>query len=140
MRSIGRASGRCPGTGIVRWLLLIALVGGCLLPSVARANMANPHQPGDPLGEPYGGLEAVTILRETLSIDLRPLLTDSPAIVDATYRLRNDGPARSLDLQFVAASLAGGEATATLDGAPVPSRRSAAAVPQSWRAPQTTPA
>lgn len=121
-------------------LLLAATVSvSALLPASGFANMANPHQPGDPLGEPYGGLEAVTIVHEQLAIDMRPLRSDSPALVDVTYRVRNDGPARTLDLQFVAASLAAGEANVSLDDAPIPSQRTVADVPASWRPPATTP-
>jgi len=128
----------------LRWprrLTLAALIAAVLLlPSAAAANMANPHQPGDPLGEPYGGLQSVAITHEVLAIDLRPLHDDAPALIDATYSVRNDGAVRDLDLQFVAASLAAGEASVWLDDTLIPSRRATATVPDSWQPPPTTPA
>lgn len=135
--------------------------------STARANMAarQPEsRPGARVAEPDGGgLKAIHILRETLLIDLRPLGARRPALVEATYRVRNDGDARDVDLVFVAAALAprgesGGwvwrgsgwvrEASAStqvesgvwLDGAPVAASESSAEIfPKAWEAPPETP-
>jgi hypothetical protein len=68
-------------------------------------------RPGDAVGEaaigisesaPAGSLERVRILRETLVIDLRPLERLRPAVVEATYRVRNDGETQNLSLIFIA--------------------------------------
>ena len=78
----------------------------------ARANMANPVQAGDPIGEPGGDLRSVYIERETLTIDLRPLRTvtthgdEKPAlVVEAVYRVNNRGATVTTDLVFVANAL-----------------------------------
>src|SRR5215212_3901402 len=90
-----------PGT------LALAAVLLCVPAATAWANMAAPPPPqtvhrGSRLGEPAGGLRDVFIEHETLRMDLRPLTDAKPAIVEAVYRVRNDGPARTLDLLFVA--------------------------------------
>lgn len=114
------------------------------LPAPARGNMAEPYtgpaRAGHAAGEPAGGLRSVFIERERLRLDLRPLADDEPARVEALYRVRNDGQARTLDLVFVAAGLAEGEHGVWVDGRPVASARdTAAALPPSWRVPATTP-
>jgi hypothetical protein len=127
----------------MRSLSLAALLA--ILPVALWANMAEPPEPapiraGDALGEPAGGLRSVFVEHETLRMDLRPLADGKPAVVEATYRTRNDGAARTLRLLFVADGLRGaGEVW--LDGRPVPSRRvSPGPLPASWRAPGETPA
>jgi len=127
---------------------LIAVVA--LLLAVPRqaawANMAAPPDPhtvraGSRLGEPAGGLRDVVIEHETLRFDLRPLQDGRPAWVEAIYRVRNDGAARTLDLLFVANGLARGGHTVTVDGRAVASTPEVArALPPSWRAPASTPA
>jgi hypothetical protein len=112
--------------------------------SSAWGNMAAPPPPqtvhhGAPLGEPAGALRGVFIERETLRMDLRPLRDGKPALVEAVYRVRNDGPARTLDLLFVANGLAHGATTVAVDGRPVAATPGAAALPPTWRAPGATP-
>ena len=125
-------------------LCLILAVGLLGTPAAALANMANPWQPGDPLGEPTGALRAIAIEREDLAIDLRPLAAGEPARVTATYRVRNDGTAQQLSLLFIAAALAeevSGSPTVWLDGVTVPSQSAAPAVlPKTWQPPERTPA
>jgi hypothetical protein len=97
-------------------------------------------RPGTSAGEPAGGLRDVVIEHETLRLDLRPLEDGKPVLVDAAYRVRNDGPARDLDLLFVADGLGHGASSVTVDGRPVASTPGAAgALPRSWRPPATTP-
>jgi len=127
--------------------LAAALLAAALLalPASGRANMAEPYtgpaRAGHAAGEPAGGLREVFIQRERLRMDLRPLADDEPARVEAVYRVRNDGPARTLDLVFVAAALAAGEHGVWVDGKPVASTPGAAgALPPSWRVPGATPA
>ncbi|MET0400742.1 MAG: hypothetical protein ABW277_28400, partial [Longimicrobiaceae bacterium] len=115
------------------------------LPASARANMAErytgPARAGRAAGEPSGGLRELFIERERLRIDLRPLADDEPARVEAVYRVRSDGPARTLELVFVAAALAAGEHGVWVDGRPVASTPGAAGpLPPSWRVPGATPA
>lgn len=123
--------------------LIAALLA--ILPVALWANMAEPPEPapvraGDVPGEPAGGLRDVFVEHERLVVDLRPLAKAKPAIVEATYRTRNDGAARTLQLLFVADGLRGaGEVW--LDGRPVASRPVAPGpLPASWRAPAETPA
>jgi len=121
-------------------ILVLVLIGALVLPTPASANMANPHQPGDPVGEPSGGLESVAIERETLVLDLRPLADDQPAVVDATYNVRNDGSARTLRLVFVATGLVGNDNGVWLDGQPISTTPAmTSVVPSSWEPPKTTP-
>ena len=133
----------------LRIAILPLAVGFVLLLPLATGwgNMAAPPDPatvrhGSRVGEPAGGVRDVTIERETLHIDLRPLADAKPARVDATYRLRNDGPARTLDLLFVANGLANGGGSVAVDGRPVAAApgQPAATLPASWRAPESTPA
>ena len=84
-----------------------AVVTGCcalllvvVVPSVARANIG-PRWWGDTAAEPQG-LKGVTITREELTIDLRPLAEVQPARVEAVYHVHNPGPAKKLDLLFIA--------------------------------------
>ncbi|HEU4597202.1 MAG TPA: hypothetical protein VFS10_18875 [Pyrinomonadaceae bacterium] len=151
----------------VRRSLAVLLVCAtlCALPCGARANMAA-RQPearaGGLLGEPFGLLKSVHIERETLLIDLRPLADLRPAVVEATYKVRNDGEARALELVFVADGLSadGGwvwngsdwvrdarakplaEAGVWLDGARVEGARAetGAELPEEFRPPSRTPA
>lgn len=113
--------------------------------ATARANMAEPPPPqtvhrGSRLGEPAGGLRSVSIEHETLRMDLRPLADAKQAIVEAVYRVRNDGPARTLDLLFVSDGLARGTTSVAIDGRRVPATPgAAAALPANWQPPAETP-
>ena len=112
-----------------------------LAPTVLAANEANPIRPGAPVGEPAGGLESMVIEREVLRLDLRPLADVKPAIVDATYEIRNLGKKQSVELIFVAGREADGWEV-TVDGVRVPVRIAAdgaATLPATWRPPRTTP-
>ena len=51
------------------------------------------------VAEPIG-IRDVSITRETLTIDLRPVADGKPAQVEAVYHLHNRGPERRLDLVF----------------------------------------
>jgi hypothetical protein len=84
----------------------------------------------------------VVIERETLTIDLRPLATRQPAIVEVTYRLHNDGAAYTSELIFVSGSAVKPEDTQVqLDGQAIPcTTASLAELPLSWQPPRTTPA
>jgi hypothetical protein len=78
---------------------------------------------GNPAFEPVGGLKDVAIVRETLTIDLRPLASVEPALVEATYHLDNSGPTRRLELVFVAGSEEVSDFEVRLGGRPLKSQR-----------------
>lgn len=131
---------------ISRALTLAALLLVAAAPGAAFANMANPYNAGDPVGEPFGQLKNIAIEHEALKIDARPLANDAPALVSATYDVRNDGAATNLDLQFVATALSNETARqkaqtgVQFDGQGVPvSVGSLATLPPSWKPPTTTP-
>ena len=127
-------------------IIAIALFLLAIPRATAWANMAAPPDPqtvhaGSSVGDPMGGLRDVVVERETLRFDLRPLAEGKPVLVEAAYRVRNDGAARALDLLFVADGLARGATRVTVDGRAVASRQGVAgALPPSWRPPATTPA
>jgi hypothetical protein len=120
-------------------LVLAAFVAVAMLPANAAANMGDPSRPGDVLGEPAGALSELHVEHESLLIDLRPLEQGAPAMVEATYRIRNDGAPRTVDLLFVAAAREGG-ASVSVDGQPVEVGTGDGGIRASWSPPQTTPA
>lgn len=126
-------------TSILGLLVLFAMLATT---SQSWANMANPYQEGDQVGEPTGELRSVAIEHESLVMNLVPLANDGPAKVSATYDVRNDGTQRTLKLLFVATALASDQGTGTgvwLDGQPVTSQVRATRLPASWQPPKTTP-
>ncbi|HEX5417930.1 MAG TPA: hypothetical protein VFZ25_19915 [Chloroflexota bacterium] len=123
--------------GIVGLLVILALLATT---GPSWANMANPYQEGDQVGEPTGDLRSVAIEHESLVMDLAPLALDSPARVSATYDVRNDGQPHNLTLLFVATALANDQKSGVwLDNQPVASEVTPTALPDSWKPPKTTP-
>jgi hypothetical protein len=107
--------------------------------SAASANMGPPWIGGRVVAEP-DGMKGVRVLHETLVIDMRPVARGEFAHVEATYRFRNDGPARQLELLFATGANEIAGFTVTLDGAPIPSApRDVGELPKSWQPPKTTP-
>lgn len=107
--------------------------------SVASANMGPPTIHGRVVAEP-DGMKGVRVLHESLVIDLRPVARGEFAQVEATYRFRNDGPARQLELLFATGANEIAGFTVTLDGTPVPSApRDVGELPKSWQPPEHTP-
>jgi len=107
--------------------------------SAASANMGPPWIGGRVVAEP-DGMKGVRVLHESLVIDLRPVAGGEFAHVEATYRFRNDGPARQLQLLFATGANEIAGFAVALDGAPVPSAaRDVGELPQSWQPPKTTP-
>lgn len=118
--------------GLSSWLL-VALTA-FWLPAIA--NMANPDRAGDWVGEPWTQVADLDILHEALTIDLRPLATQDPAVIQVAYTVDNPGPEASVALLFAAPGLATG--TITLDG----DRRieamatDAPSIPDEWQQPR----
>ena len=114
----------------------------CLLATPARANMANPVQPGTPAGEPAAALDGLRVVREALTLDLRPLGLGRPfAVVEATYQIVNRGAARTVPLDFVALGESVDAARVWVDEQPVAARSvEALAVPPLWTIAERTPA
>ena len=111
----------------------------------ALADSAPPFDPGDPVGVPSGAVQDVFIEHEDLSMDLTGLnpsnANDRPmAVILATYSLRNDGPAKGIDLVFVTASQEVSGVQVVLDGVAIPAKVGPLGpVPPSWKAPTGTP-
>ncbi len=91
------------------------------------------------VAEPVG-ITDVRIARETLLIDLRPLVTGDAARVEAVYHLQNDGPAQPLDLLFAFGSRETSDYQVTLDDQPIEGVLQKAPLPKEWMPPRTTPA
>lgn len=117
-------------------VMLLALMGSA---GSAHANMAKGWEGGDRAGEPVG-IADITITREELVIDMRPLVDRSAlAKVSATYHLDNRGADKQLDLVFAMGSRANAFRV-TLDGTEITSTLpSDAPLPESWQPPKTTP-
>ncbi len=94
---------------------------GLLLPSALWANIG-PRWWGDRTAEPLG-LKGVAILREKLTIDLRPLAVVQPVEVEAIYHLNNSGSAKKLDLLFVTGVTGVSDFEVRLDGQLVQSQQ-----------------
>lgn len=116
-----------------------------VLPFMLYGNMADPARPGDPVGEPAPTLDSIHVLHEDLLIDMRSLAGTVPsrvARVTATYKLRNDGSAKRLELVFIAGGLhdSTNAFTVALNGAKVKGQFSdTLPFPVSWNLPRTTP-
>ena len=119
--------------------LLSALLLLTALP--AGAALASPAEPGTPAGEPTASFAGLRVVREALTLDLRPLGSGRPfGLVEATYRVVNAGGARTVPLEFLA--LGGADrAEVWLDGRPVEGERvDGLAVPALWAIAESTPA
>jgi hypothetical protein len=106
--------------------------------SSATANVGPPNTGGKLAGEP-AGIEDIVIERETLTLDLRALADGGAVLVEAIYRLNNNGVERRLELLFAAGSDVS-EFRVTLDEALLATKLVPKAdVPASWTAPNKTP-
>lgn len=107
--------------------------------SAASANFGPPWIGGRVVAEP-DGMKGVRVLHEALVLDLRPVAGGEFAHVEATYRFRNDGPARQLELLFATGANEIAGFAVVLDGTPVPSApRDVGELPKSWQPPPYTP-
>ena len=121
-------------------LVTLVFFLGAVRPS--SANMADPMIPGDPVGEPSPILDSIHVLHEDLVMDMRPCASREPAIVTATYRVRNDGAAKKIGLVFIAGRLSDSVDAfrVSLDGEPISGRVSdSLLLPISWNLPSHTP-
>jgi len=108
-------------------------------PGAASANVGAPTTGGQLTGEPTG-IRDIAISREDLVIDLRPLAVGGLVAVTATYHLDSRAAEQTLDLVFASGSGSPDEFRITLDGRPIASRpKPGATLPESWRAPGSTP-
>ncbi|MCE9561771.1 MAG: hypothetical protein K8U57_06920 [Planctomycetes bacterium] len=114
-------------------LLVVATAGP------VGANAGPPASGGQVAGEPVG-VRHIRIVRETLSIDLRPVARNEKAVIDVVYQLQNDAPRRPLDLLFATGSNEIAGFVVLFDGQPVPvTLASETAIPDSWKPPRETP-
>jgi hypothetical protein len=108
---------------VLRCLMLL----GLSFASPASANMSAPLVEGDLVSEPAPSLRNMHIVHEDLTIDLSPLAEPrQPALIRARYRVRNDGPAQTVELFFAAPGLKTGQVKH--QGAPVAARVDARAL------------
>jgi len=122
----------------MKWTLF-SLVLALTLPEAVWANAGPPSRGGQIAGEPHG-LKDVSIARERLRIDLRPLERGDKVMVDVQYQLRNRGPVRTLDLLFAGGAVGVSEFHVRLDGVGVMSRQALnEKLPATWDPPGSTP-
>ncbi len=118
---------------------IISTVVSSLLVPKAEANITSPRTAGDLVGEPTGSLRSLAIIREMLSLDLRPINKVGLARIVATYEVRNEGQSTSVDLVFISPGIKAG--SITVDGASVPSTPvKLLNLPPQWQPPKTVPA
>lgn len=140
-----------------RFLFFSFLLASTLLvPAMLRANMANPVQAGDVIGEPSGMLDSIAVRQEHLAIDLTPIGTgERYGWVTAEYTIVNNGAERTLPLVFLPGAIevrysTNGNGThdttftieITIDGRPVQvagAFAEADSLPPQWRVPASTP-
>ena len=116
-----------------------------LIPAKAEANIG-PQWWGDRTAEPLG-LKGVAIVREKLTIDLRPLVAVQPVEVEAIYYLNNSGSTKKLDLLFITGVTGVRDFEVRLDGRLVESRQVPLGeqsnrqdeLPKSWQPPDELP-
>jgi hypothetical protein len=115
--------------------LVVALL---LIPALAWANVAKRNTEADAVGEPLGMID-VAIVREDLAIDLRQV-ERGRATVEVGYQLDNRGAAKQLALIFASGASSLDGFAVTLDGAAIPAKLvTSATLPESWKAPASTP-
>jgi hypothetical protein len=112
-------------------------------PTVGRAAGGPGYQQNSLLIEPVG-VAGVTVQREALTLDLRPLTNQRPVPVELDYRLHCDRATDKVDLLFVSGNVPDAGFELRLDGKllPVsfrPIKEPAKEVPVRWRPPATTP-
>lgn len=123
-------------------LALLLILGSLLFPGLLSANMAEPYDPGSPVGEPTPNLDSIRVLHEDLVLDMRGVDRRESAHVRATYRVMNDGAAKRLELIFIAGQLFDSSHTfaITIDGRSVPgSIVDSIGGPVEWNLPGYTP-
>ena len=90
--------------GITTIVFALFLAG--IWPQPAFANMGPPTSGGGYFVAEPNGLETVEIIHETLTIDLRPFLTNDFVHVEAIYEIENHAAACQIDLVFPTAAAA----------------------------------
>ena len=79
--------------------------------STLWSNMSNPLRKGETLSEPQIGLANISIVRETLHLDLRPLGKSQSARIQAVYYIDNAGSKINTELLFVSPGIQSGKVT-----------------------------
>jgi hypothetical protein len=100
---------------------------GILLPLLAACLATPGCQPvdqiwGDFVSEPRGDLACLALVREDLTIDLRPLKDHQQALVEALYAVRNEGPETTLDFQLFPIAVTKGGGDVVVDGQSIAGR------------------
>ena len=95
----------------------IMLVVLLLLPAPVMGNVRPRKADKTPAVGEVKGIKDVIITRETLAVDLRPLVRGEAAHVEVVYHLKNRGPERKFELVFISGA-AGPDGLTT--GGPIP--------------------
>jgi hypothetical protein len=103
-----------------RWVLALLLFVSLAVPGCTPIGT---DIPGDFLGEIRGNLARLALDREDLTIDLRPVRDYLPALVEATYAVRNDGAETDLEFHLVPGAATRSGSSVLLDGRPVAGRK-----------------
>lgn len=120
-------------------LIGIALFVAGSWPQPVLANMGPATRGGQIVAEPTG-LEAIDIVHETLSIDLRPLATNDLVQVEARYEIDNRGAPRQINLVFPTGAETVLDFQVWLNETSVPSQLvMETSLPFTWQPPQQTP-
>ncbi len=109
-----------------------------IFPKALNANMAQPWQEGQLIGEPTGDFRNLGIIWEKLNFDLRPLNDLGESTVTAIYQIRNDGEQTPVELLFVSPGIKAGNVT--IDGKTIAAETiKNPKLPPTWQAPLQVP-
>jgi hypothetical protein len=129
-------------------ILFRCLAVSAMIVALTPATFANfaPRFMGTVTSEAWG-VKEIAITHETLTIDLRPLLTADPAGIEVRYELNNSGNAKQLELLFLSGEQHMSEFEAFINDKPVEThilseKQSAdlwSRAPKNWRVPESAP-
>jgi hypothetical protein len=92
---------RSDGAGFLRPSAAALVLIFLFAPASAIANVRPRKADNTPAVVELKGIKEVIIVRETLAVDLRPLVRGEAAHVEVVYHLNNQGPKRKFDLIFI---------------------------------------
>jgi hypothetical protein len=117
-------------------LLIVLTFASTAMPAFANAGPISVG--GQIVAEPIA-IKNISITRETLTIDLRPIVENNPVLVEAVYQLNNTGNAARHQLLFASGTNGDNQFVITLDDTVLTSETTAAPLPPEWKPPLVTP-